>query len=72
MIVPVNNATEAFILKAQLTDAGLIVDRDYTWRYHPERDYYEDPYNYAGKIRALVEFNFVDSRLESFYSLKWL
>ena len=72
MIVLVKNATEALIYRAELTDAGLLLDRDYVWRYTPPQDYYEDPYNYAGVLLGSVEFKFKDSSLESFYQLKWL
>ena len=72
MIIVVKNAAEAFQYKDQLTSAGLYVDVDYTWTYTPPRDYYEDPYNYAGELLGSVKFQFNDPALESFYSLKWL
>lgn len=72
MIIPVKTATEALALKCQLTDAGLIIDQDYSWQYTPPKDYYEDPYNYAGMLLGQVEFKFTDPANESFYALKWM
>ena len=66
MIIYVKNATEALARKDELTNAGLIVHYDYTWCYHPQADW-----DYANITQATVEFNFIDPKIESFFSLKW-
>ena len=66
MIIEVKSATEALALKDQVTQAGLIVHYDYTWCYHPK-----DAWDYANVTAATAEFNFIDSKWETYFTLKW-
>jgi hypothetical protein len=66
MRITVTSATHALSLKDELSLAGLIIHRDYTWCYHPLIDQWPED-----SVAPWVEFNFVDPALESFYSLRW-
>jgi hypothetical protein len=62
------SAADAIALKIDLTNAGLIMDKDYTWRYQPVK--YE--LNWSSESQASqVTFVFGDPALASFFRLKW-
>jgi hypothetical protein len=62
----VKSASHALELKDELSRAGLIIHVDYTWCYHPLIDFWPEQ-----SQAPWVEFNFVDSALETYYQLKW-
>jgi hypothetical protein len=56
----------ALELKAQLVQAGLIMDVDFEWKYHPPQ--------WDGFTQELTNhtvFSFRDPALATFYQLKW-
>ena len=57
---------EALSLKSQLEAAGLRINQDFEWAWHPRRwD------NMTGDTAGFVEFVFQDPALATFYQLKW-
>ena len=64
--IPVKSATHALELKDELSRAGLVVHRDYTWCYHPLIDCWPED-----SVAPWAEFNFHDPALETYYQLKW-
>ena len=67
--VTIINPTQALELRAELLGAGLVQDRDFTWRYCPPVDRYWE----SGESQdPRVEFSFTNPAVETFYSLKWL
>lgn len=62
-------ANEALLYKQQLTEAGLTVDQDYTWRYQPVK--YNNDWSRSPIDQSQVEFDFADAAVASFYRLKW-
>jgi hypothetical protein len=57
---------DALSLKSQLEAAGLRINHDFEWAWHPRRwD------NMTGNTPGFVEFVFEDSALATFYQLKW-
>jgi len=57
---------EAMWLKDQLVRDGLVMNRDFEWKYHP-------PHcdGFAQERPKHVEFSFHDAALATFYQLKW-
>lgn len=62
------NAVQALELRDQLTDAGLVMDRDYEWEYR-QAEY--DVHSLAAVTPRQVEFRFHDPVLATYYQLKW-
>lgn len=68
--IVVKNSSEAFAYKDQVTDQGLHLEHDYTWRYTPAvRDYFGDIADEADE--ATVEFEFVDPKWATYFQLRW-
>lgn len=67
--ITIRNVTplDAVDLKFQLQRAGLVMNDDFTWRYIPAQ--WDSFTGITGG--RLVEFNFRDSALATFYQLKW-
>jgi hypothetical protein len=57
---------EAMWLKDQLVRDGLVMNRDFEWKYHP-------PHwdGFTQEHTKHVEFSFQDAALATFYQLKW-
>jgi hypothetical protein len=53
-------------LKDQLVRDGLVMNRDFEWKYHP-------PHwdGFTQERPKHVEFSFQDAALATFYQLKW-
>lgn len=62
------SAAEAMELKHDLDRAGLVVDRDYVWRY--QRPIYND-FAWTDSEPSHVTFTFANASLATFYQLKW-
>ena len=64
----VKNASEAFVYKDQVTDQGLYIEHDYTWRYTPSPNDW-----WSGEIMqpATVEFDFKDEKWVTYFQLRW-
>lgn len=62
------NAIQALELRDQLTDAGLVMDRDFEWEYR-QAEY--DSFGYEGVTPSQVVFRFQDPALATYYRLKW-
>ena len=57
---------EALWLKEQLVRDGLVMNRDFEWKYHPPQwD------GFTQEHPKHVEFSFQDPSLATFYQLKW-
>ena len=57
---------EIFQLKDQLVRDGLVMNRDFEWKYHPPQwD------GFTQEHPKHVEFSFQDPSLATFYQLKW-
>ncbi len=58
---------EAIDFKGQLLEAGLVMNHDFFWKYHPSRwD------NFTGKTGGnYAMFYFHDPATATFYQLKW-
>ena len=68
--IVVKNSSEAFAYKDQVTDQGLHLGHDYTWRYTPAvRDYFGDIADEADE--ATVEFEFTDLKWATYFQLRW-
>ena len=66
--IDVPSSPQAFAYKEQLLADGLVWEKDFTWRYTPnESDYWES----AEQTSAWVEFTFTDSKLATYYRMKW-
>lgn len=63
------SAADAIALKIELAHAGLVVDRDYTWRFQPVK--YSDSFSSTLISDSQVTFEFVEPAVASFYRLKW-
>ena len=59
---------EAIELKNQLLSAGLVMNRDFEWRWNPAT---YDNDGYSAVTPALVYFKFSDAAIATFYKLKW-
>lgn len=62
-------AQQALEYKKQLTQDGLVVNNDYSWKYQPIK--YNDWSMSPKAQHSFVEFEFVDPALATFYRLKW-
>jgi len=60
---------EALWLKDQLVQAGLIMDVDFEWEYHPPQ---WDSFSHEPPTAKHVIFGFRDPALATFYQLKWM
>jgi hypothetical protein len=64
--LPGEQVLDALDLKSQLEAAGLRINHDFEWAWHPGRwD------NMTGNTPGFVEFWFRDPALATFYQLKW-
>ena len=66
--VVIKNSSEAFTYKDQVTDQGLHLEHDYTWRYTPAIN---DYFGAEQLVPATVEFEFVDPKWTTYFQLKW-
>lgn len=64
------NAIQALELRDQLTDAGLVMDRDFEWEYRQAEYDLNDSFKPAVTPRQ-VEFRFKDPVVATYYQLKW-
>ena len=64
------NAIQALELRDQLTDAGLVMDRDFEWEYRQAEYDLNDSFKPAVTPRQ-VEFRFKDAVMATYYQLKW-
>jgi hypothetical protein len=65
--LPDMEVLDALSLKSQLEAAGLRINHDFEWTWHPRRwD------NMTGDTAGFVEFVFWDPALATFYRLKWV
>lgn len=62
------NAQQAMEYKRQLDQDGLVVNRDYTWRY--QKPVY-DEFAWTDSEVSHVTFTFNNAALATFYQLKW-
>ena len=62
-----NNAIEAIEFKNSLIRAGLVIEKDFVWRY------YRQHYDWAGTMEepGQAVFDFQDPAMATFYQLKW-
>lgn len=63
------SAAEAIGFKNDLDRAGLVVDKDYTWRFQPVK--YSDSFSSTLISESQARFEFADPAMASFYKLKW-
>jgi hypothetical protein len=64
--LPDMEVLDALSLKSQLEAAGLKMNHDFEWAWHPRRwD------NMTGNTPGFVEFVFRDPAQATFYQLKW-
>lgn len=68
IIIEIADANRALELKRDLEQGGLLVDRDFTWHYHPAHYEWEN----NNHTPAWVEFIFENESLSSYYRIKWL
>jgi hypothetical protein len=59
------SATRAIELSHAVQQAGLQQGRDYTWTYYPAT------YDFSSATAARVEFQFAQSSMATFFSIKW-
>jgi hypothetical protein len=64
------NAVQALELRDQLTDAGLVMNRDFEWEYRQAEYDINDSFGSAVTPRQ-VEFRFQDPKLATYYQIKW-
>lgn len=64
------NAVQALELRDQLTNAGLIMDRDFEWEYRQAEYDLNDSFKPAVTPRQVI-FRFQDPKLATYYQLKW-
>ena len=61
------NAVTAMSKVSELKAAGLVLDKDFTWEFHPSiNDRFTGPPD-----PSYVLFNFYDDATATFYELKW-
>jgi hypothetical protein len=63
------SAIDALGFKAELTHDGLVMDQDYSWRYHPVK--YNNDWSTIPIEQSRVVFEFNSPALASFYRVKW-
>ena len=63
------SAAEAIGYKIDLDRTGLVVDKDYTWRFQPVK--YSDSFSSTPISESQVIFEFFDPATASFFRLKW-
>jgi hypothetical protein len=66
MIIVVQNAADALVLKEQVEE--LCCKEDFTWRYTPQVN------NWLGDeiiTPGTVEFNFKDEQMATYFQLRW-
>jgi len=68
MIVQVDNAQHAMVLKQQVLDHGLLMGQDFTWRYVPNQ---YDGWDAETSTIPHVVFEFRDPGMETFFKLRW-
>ena len=66
--IVVKNSSEAFTYKDQVTDQGLYIEHDYTWRYTPAVN---DYFGATVLTPATVEFEFDDAKWATYFQLRW-
>lgn len=66
--IVVKNSSEAFTYKDQVTDQGLYLGHDYTWRYTPAVN---DYFGAEQLTPATVEFEFADPKWATYFQLRW-
>lgn len=66
--IAVKNSSEAFLYKDQVTDQGLHLEHDYTWRYTPSVN---DYFGAEVLTPATVEFEFRDPKWATYFQLRW-
>ena len=64
------NAVQALELRDQLTDAGLVMDRDFEWEYRQAEYDLNVLFGSAVTPRQVI-FRFQDPMLATYYQLKW-
>ena len=64
------SAVQALELRDQLTDTGLIMDRDFEWEYRQAEYDVNDSFKPAVTPRQVI-FRFQDPKLATYYQLKW-
>ena len=64
------SAVQALELRDQLTDAGLVMDRDFEWEYRQAEYDLNVLFGDAVTPRQ-VEFRFQDPMMATYYQLKW-
>lgn len=64
------SAVQALELRDQLTDAGLVMDRDFEWEYRQAEYDLNILFGDAVTPRQ-VEFRFQDPMMATYYQLKW-
>lgn len=63
------SSANALALKTELTNSGLVIGQDYTWRFQPVK--YSDSFSSTLISESQVTFEFADPAMASFYRLKW-
>jgi hypothetical protein len=63
------NAVQALELRDQLLDAGLVQNQDFEWAYR-QAEY--DNFSGSPVVPRHVTFRFQDTKLATFYQLKWV
>jgi hypothetical protein len=66
--IDVKSSHQAFLLKDELLAAGLVWQKDFTWRYNPAKS----GWDYDLDVPARVEFTFRDGQLATYYRMKWV
>ena len=67
--IDIPSSPQAFAYKEQLLADGLVWEKDFTWRYHPNQSDYWETFEHQS---AYVEFTFKDEQLATYYRMKWL
>jgi hypothetical protein len=68
LAVPVNNAQQALEFKDQVVAHGLTMGEDFSWEYIPNQ---YDGYDDSSHTQPLVTFEFQDSKMHTFFQLRW-
>lgn len=56
----------------QLKDHGLVMNRDYVWRYCPsDSQSWDDEFNLKATFSSCTQIMFTDAAQATFYQLKW-
>jgi hypothetical protein len=77
VVLPVSNAGEACNIVQELKGLGLLVDRDFVWRFQPSiiTNYptlnAEEEIGDEVVVAPSVTFTFVEESMASFIRLKW-